>query len=350
MRPHSRLQVALVVAGVLALSACRTVLSAGEWAASPALQVAGADESENCDEQPHRVAPLAGGRKLRIGSWNMLYLGPSEKTPQEKRDPRALAEYVRLSGASVLALQEIGVQSDGADPRSSTLDALFDDLRSRGGGDWTYVLYGDVEKDANQFVGLAWDRRVVRMVEKPVPLEVEERLPPSVIPFVPAPFGSDVPMRRPFAVKLATAEGTDLVFVPVHLAARVETWFFEDATAHREVEAEIIAEALGRLVGRLHDRDVVVLGDFNVERATEEVSDALLERGWRDLNCAGIETYKWGLPLDRMFVPNDQPEFGVSPNFWRVVPPDVASWKEFEERYSDHLMVVADVLVGADDD
>src|SRR5205814_6233238 len=91
------LPTAATLALALAAASCRSALTVAEWAASPIIQT-----GETCKEQPPRVPPLATDRKVRMGSWNMHYLGPSEKTPVEKRDPRALAEYVRLSGASVL--------------------------------------------------------------------------------------------------------------------------------------------------------------------------------------------------------------------------------------------------------
>jgi endonuclease/exonuclease/phosphatase family metal-dependent hydrolase len=340
-----------LLAAALSAASCSTARSTGQWAGGPVLQFVGLDGSETCEDQPHLVPPSASKETLRIGSWNMLYLGPSEKTPVEKRDPRDLAEYVRLGGAQVLALQEIGVQI-AADGRASnpTLDAMFDDLRARGAGDWTYVVYGDAEKDRDQFVGLAWDRRAVRQVGEAMPLDLDCETPSGPIPFLPWPNFSGAPMRRPIAVKLATRQGTDLVFVAVHLPARIETFFLEDATAHREVEADAIAKEMDHLVAEFHDRDVVVLGDFNVELATEKVAEALLKKGWRDLNCMSLTTYKWGMALDHVFVPNDQPEFALRPDFAVVAPPGVKSWSEFEERWSDHLMVVADVLVGPDDD
>src|SRR5439155_8192936 len=123
-------------------------------------------------------------------------------------------------------------------------------------------------------------------------------------------------------------------------------YFFEDAAAHRGVESAAIAKELDHVMAEFHDRDVVVLGDFNVEVATGKVAEALVKKGWRDLNCMNVPTFHIGLPCDHVFVPADQPEFALRPDFARVVPPDVKSWSEFVERYSDHLMVVADVLVG----
>ncbi len=49
-------------------------------------------------------------------------------------------------------------------------------------------------------------------------------------------------------------------------------------------------------------------------------------------------------------MPSGEPEFGLSPNFATVVPAGVASRADFVERYSDHLLVVADVVITSDDD
>src|SRR5207247_5755831 len=170
-------------------------------------------------------------------------------------------------------------------------------------------------------------------------------------PLIPLPVHTEVWMRKPFAIKLSAGPGlTDMVFVPVHLTARIEMYFFEDATAHREEEARVLAKRLGGLREQFHDDDVVVLGDFNIELPTEHVSDPLEKAGWRDLDCADLPTFEWGTALDRFFVPRDQPEFALDPNFARVVPAGVNSWSEMVERYSDHVIVVAEVLAARDGD
>lgn len=324
----------------------------GSWVGSPLFQVAGADpEAGDCDEQPRPVAPVASGRRLRIGSWNLHYLGPSEETPHETRDPGTLAAYVRSSGVSVLALQEIGVSEASASPRSPTLDAIFEALDA-GGADWTYRLFCNPE-DLTQCTGLAWDRRVVTETAEPMELDID-RTPPGILPglaFLTAAIESDLWLRRPVAVKLSAGPGrTDLVFIPVHLKSHIETFFFEDSASHREAEALRLVARLDDVAGALGDRDVVVLGDFNIGVATESVNTSFTEGGWRDLNCARLTTHRFGFALDRIFVPSGEPEFGLDPNFATVVPAGVASWEDFVERYSDHLLVVADVLITSDDD
>ena len=92
-----------------------------------------------------------------------------------------------------------------------------------------------------------------------------------------------------------------MVFIPVHLSARIELYFFEDATAHRAVEADVLAKLLDAVEKRFDDRDVVVLGDFNTEMASEDIGEALVKRGRRDLNCANAATYEYGMPLDRFY-------------------------------------------------
>jgi endonuclease/exonuclease/phosphatase family metal-dependent hydrolase len=334
---------------VLLLAAgCGTSGSAADWVASPVLQFADEADGEDCRDHPPRAAPLAGGRCARIGTWNMHYLGPSEETPEETRDPARLAEYVRRGGASVLAMQEIGATDTPEGPRNATLDAIFRRLDETTGADWTYVLFGAEDRD--QFVGLAWDRRVWSQVGDARPLDVEGDAP-GLFGFIPLPIVTKLWPRPPHAVKLSAGPGlTDVVFVPVHLLSRVELWFFEDATAHRTAEATALAEALLVVRDELRDRDVVVPGDFNIEFATDHFTDALLEHGWRDLNCANLGTHHLDMPLDRIFVPDDQPEFGLVRNFARVVPPEATSWMDFVSRWSDHQMVVADVLIGPDDD
>lgn len=336
----------------LAAGGCSTPRAVASWIGSPLLQFAGAgSQAGDCDEQPLHVAPAASKERLRIGSWNLHYLGPSEKTPHETRDVRAIASYVRSSGVSVLALQEIGISAESDSPRSPTLDAIFDELRADG-ADWTYRLFCTPE-GLTQCTGLAWDRRVVTETADPMELDVDTT-PPGILPglsFLTAAIEPDLWMRRPVAVKLSAGTGrTDLVFISVHLKSHIETFFFEDSAAHREAEALRLVACLDDVAGVLGDRDVVVLGDFNVGLATESVGASFTERGWRDLNCARLTTHEYGFALDRIFVPSGEPEFGLVPNFATVVPAGVESWDEFVERFSDHLLVVADVLITRDDD
>ena len=344
---RSRALVAAVI-GAAGLCGCSSVRAAAEWIASPAFQAVGADSSDDeCEEHPHRVPPLATDRKLRIGTWNMHYLGPSEQTPDERRDLGRLAEYIRLSGVSVLALQEIGVCSAG-EATNPTLDEIFLRLGDLTGGDWTYVLFES--EDPTALVGLAWNRKVWKQVGRARPVNAVGDAP-GLFGFIPLPLASKLWPRPPFAVELSAGDGlTDVVFVPVHLATRFELYFFEDGTAHRTAESASLAKALPDVMDEFHDKDVVVLGDFNIELATEGATEALLDGGWRDLNCADYGTHHLDLPLDRIFVPDDQPEFGLPGNFFRVIPPEAKSWLDFTDRWSDHLLVVCDVLIGRDDD
>jgi endonuclease/exonuclease/phosphatase family metal-dependent hydrolase len=344
---RSRALVAAVI-GAAGLCGCSSVRAAAEWIASPALQAVGAEETDDdCEEHPHRVPPLATDRKLRIGTWNMHYLGPSAETPREERDLGRLAEYIALSGVSVLALQEIGVCSAG-DGGNPTLDEIFLRLGDLTGGDWTYVLFGS--EDPAALVGLSWNRNLWKQVGRARPVRADGD-PPGLFGFIPLPLVTKLWPRPPYAVELSAGDGlTDVVFVPVHLAARIELYFFEDGTAHRTAEADSLAEALPGVIEEFHDRDVVILGDFNIELSTEGATEALLAHGWRDLNCANFGTHHFNLPLDRIFVPDDQPEFGLPRNFFRVSPPEATSWLDFADRWSDHMLVVADVLIGRDDD
>jgi hypothetical protein len=140
------------------------------------------------------------------------------------------------------------------------------------------------------------------------------------------------------------------VFVPVHLTARIETFFLvEDATAVREAEGSALAARLASIRRRFRDRDVVVLGDFNTDLVGEDVTEDLVLQGMRDLNCRDVATYSWGMPLDRILVPRAEPEFARS-GFHVVAPPRGMSWEEFEDHCSDHAIAVCDVIVMPDDD
>src|SRR5262245_3325241 len=44
---------------------------------------------------------------IRIGSWNLAWLGPSNHTPAERRSAEDLAQYIARSGAAIISLQLI---------------------------------------------------------------------------------------------------------------------------------------------------------------------------------------------------------------------------------------------------
>src|SRR6266566_1871095 len=152
-----------------------------------------------------KVAP----EMLRIGSWNMAWLGPSNHTPAEKRTPDDLAQYIARSGAAVISLQLVG-QSPETTFRNRTLDGIGDILRREGQGDWEYLLFPTQSPEQSGCTGVMWDKKWVTLVEKPYAIPIPRNLK-----------GLDETViwdRLPHAVKFSTGKN-DFVLIPIHTRA-----------------------------------------------------------------------------------------------------------------------------------
>ena len=286
--------------------------------------------------QPAIDDPVPPGH-LRIGSWNLDGLGPSQEFPRERRTPENLAAYITQSGAAVLALQGVG-QTPGTNRRNATLDQVFNTIKDQGYGDWQYVLFPTQSAQQSQLTGLAWNKHLVRMEDEPFAVPVER----GSFALDGAPFWD----RLPHAAKFRAAGGSaDFVVISVH--TRNLGMAGEDPS-HRVHEIQRLALALDQVRSKLGDRDIILIGDFNTRAASETTATYLKGRGFRDLNAADHVTYMSGLPLDRAFVPADQKEFTPATSI-RTVKPKVGR-EAFKADFSDHYMITFDLNAAADDD
>lgn len=298
--------------------------------------------------RPSGTAPAS----IRIGSWNIEWLGKPERRSGlgagTAQSPEDIADYILASGASVLALQEI-IATDRADgsPRSRELDAALAAADRRADAAWRYLLFPGRDP-GDQLTGVAWNSRVVGVT----PLAPEGRR----VPVKPGrgPQGSPLWSRAPFALQISSGAGrTDFTVVVVHMKADYEGQFAE----HRAMEAGRLAEALPAIRGTFKDLDVVVLGDTNMPRSGEAAQAAMEAAGLIDLNIKAEATHWRGGLLDRIFVPADQPEFAAASGgrTFEVMSDrylDPRRWdpRDFKRRLSDHDMVVTTIAVMADDD
>lgn len=319
----------VAVCGVLA--ACSAVAML-ERATARTLYVVAPENAEATAARRDGDAPLL------VGSWNMLYLGPSAQTPEEPRSPEQVAGYVADSRVAILAVQEIGQSPDLEPRRNAFLDRMLPALDEKTGGDWTYVL-GSPQYSVNSMCGILWDRSRI------------DALTPEGIDLHPADAGSTSAHGMvmwdslPLAVHFSHGPGrTDFSVVVVHLQSDLGGPL---APRHRELEAKGLATELERLRRTLGDDDVICVGDFNAGDSGAACLEPLLALGLVDLNAADVGTFVHGLPYDRIFVPADQDEFTRS--FYVAIRSDTDAG-EFEAQYSDHHLIATAVLVGTDDD
>ena len=104
------------------------------------------------------IAAQTHADEVRIGSWNIEWLGFPDKRARPGKDnpqrPEDLAEYIHSTGVDVLALEEIGVDADKSPWTSQELEllqrALLDKYQER----WSYVIFPKTSypEDTEDFV------------------------------------------------------------------------------------------------------------------------------------------------------------------------------------------------------
>jgi hypothetical protein len=288
-------------------------------------------------------------RNVRIGAWNIEWLGQPNKrygkSQGNLQKAEDLADYIIAARVEALALEEICPTNlndpEGYDPETDgPLDSLV--LRSaleivskRTKSEWTFRLFpsSGTTRSTNQLTGIAWDASALTVLGESWPVIAYEK------------GQSWTWYRPPWATAFSTGEGmTDMIIIPIHMKA------FEESAPRRAKEAEELVGALNKFEG---DPDIMIIGDSNVHNPDEEALAIYKAAGFIDLNRRGLSTHVGEVPLDRVFIPNDQPEF--SKKFFHVFSkPYMARRRlkptDFSVRYSDHYMVITTVKAGEDDD
>jgi predicted extracellular nuclease len=268
--------------------------------------------------------PIGLAEDVRIGAWNIEWLGFPDKRGRPGKDvvqsPESLAKYISESQVDVLALEEIGVDKHSSPWTSQPLDAVMLELKKSTGSEWKYVLfakadYPDGTEDfvvRGQHTGLAWRTDKASMVGQPfrVPTGKNEA------------YGIKFWERGANAVKLSFGDKkTDVVFVPIHLKSNRNDVNPDDkqfTEKQRLEEVKVFVDKLADLKKHFQDEDIVVLGDSNFLAPEDGSSELLAKAGLVDLNAddAGT-TAAWGTgytsaPFDRIFVNKKQSEFAKS--------------------------------------
>ncbi|HEX2062613.1 MAG TPA: endonuclease/exonuclease/phosphatase family protein [Thermoanaerobaculia bacterium] len=287
----------------------------------------------------------AGQEVVRIGAWNIEWLGAAHKRgagnagiPQNASD---LATYIIASRVDVLGLEEI--TRNGPDDTNRTMTAALKLVRQKTGNTWEHVLFDKPNGDRDQRIGVAWNTARARLVGDPVKIDV-----PNDTQGV-----SELWERHPHAVKFSFGEGkTDVVLVVLHMKSNRSS--VPPPVRRRELEAGTLVAALPQVRSAMDDEDVVLIGDANVLSADEIAARIFTDADFIDLNAddEGTHVSTDTPPFDRIFVPQDD-EFEDS--IQRVFDsafrqPRQMSLKQFRRRFSDHFMIMTKVKVLEDDD
>lgn len=290
--------------------------------------------------------PLCGQEPevVRLGSWNIQWLGRPDRRGGSAQDASDLAKYIQASKVDVLALSEVSCNSDdGPLPTNTTLTRAFAQIKESTGQEWKHLLFlKEDATDKDQLCGVAWNTAKVKMVGWPYQVPIR-RWGPSAFVWT----------RHPHAVKFSAGEGkTDFVVIPVHMKSNRGG---EEATSkQRAEEAKTLVRNLGGIQNHFKDDDLVILGDFNMLRCTEMGHARYTQNGFRDLNAA--DAWTWikdamyaAAPFDRIFVPDNQFEFDDC-TFKVCKTHHLADEPTFRSRVSDHYLVLTEVRVHVDDD
>ena len=304
--------------------------------------------------------------KLRIGALNIEWLGNSDRRSGTgvgvTQSPKDIAGYIKASGVSILALEEIS-DDDGvaATLTNKTLDAALAVLNAGDEAKWKYRLFPkhpDAENPTWQLTGLAWNEAVATPVPGTAGSADGYRLKLKVPDGVAAGTATKPVFERwATAMKFSAGKGkTDVVVIPVHMKSNRPAFPGQDVVTQREVEAKMLLATLADVASQFADEDIIVLGDTNVLKRDEKAVAAFTSAGFVDLNSADLPTYlsgSWQNPFDRAFVPNPAgnaraKEF-ASPRFDVFRHPGMTT-AEFRKNVSDHRMIRLTVEVSEDDD
>ena len=300
-------------------------------------------------------AAAADAQELRIGSWNIEWLGkPDDRSGAGKdiaQDPGDLADLIVTSRVAVLGVCEIVSNISGRPIRSREIEATIEAIRKKTGDGWQYVLFPG-RNDGDQLTGVLWNARVVT-AETPSdkPFDTTKDIPWAVpVGKGRSSQGSGLWNRPPHAMKFSSGKGkTDFVIVVLHMKAD----YNGDFAQHRKEEADALVAAIPATRKQFHDEDIVLVGDTNCSGDHEPAIISMERAGFFDLNGAHRATHWRGGSMDRQLVPSAQPEFAghgfdvVSDSYMNKRGIDA---REYKRRFSDHFMVVGTIKVMPDDD
>ena len=238
---------------------------------------------------------------IKLGSFNIERCG--SRTPGQQ--PIAIAEHIDLSGANILALQEIDVTDTEADDaatpedetkRNSVLDTVFALLNAEGDTEWKYELFENrTPGDTSQLCGVAWNAKVIN-----------RDTPAFAVPIT----GSNSDRiwdRRPHAVKFQYQDKTDFVLIPVHMKSNFGS--AAQGRRIRKLEAEALVSKLDDVADHFDDEEIIVGGDTNILDQDEQSAMEFADADYRDTNSLDKTTFIGsgsGAPFDRFFVADKQ--------------------------------------------
>ncbi|GAB4159549.1 MAG: hypothetical protein Fur0037_26730 [Planctomycetota bacterium] len=178
---------------------------------------------------------------LRIGTWNLEFLGCRKDHPRTEADLQRIADFVREMRVSVLACQEVC----GEAPLADLARRIGPSFRSVLGttGDWN-------DGKTRQSIGFVWDDSEVELLSCSEMLDLPREQS-----------GLPVFHRVPVTACFRSRDGgVDFRAITVHFKAGQK----ETDEKKREIEVSLLRDRIEALLrDPAEDHDIVVLGDFN---------------------------------------------------------------------------------------
>ena len=270
--------------------------------------------------------------RLVLASWNIENLDG-----ERKQNPDQLARHLALTGAQVIALQEI--HDTGPGLSNPKLEEALAQLE----GDWTYRLFPNkAPNETARLCGIAWDKKAV------TPVGESFRVPILDDP------SDDYPIwhRHPHATKFRSIMSgkSDFILISIHQKSNGRPKGKDEFYTRRQraLEGKTLVEALPLVQKHFGgEKDIIIVGDTNCLDAAEPSLASYRDSGLRDLNLLDHNTHLKGrAPFDRFFVSSDQPEFAHS--YQMVLSP--TDRRSHEERISDHYLILTQMELMNDDD
>ncbi len=287
----------------------------------------------------------APAKTVRLGTWNIEWLGNAAKRKKPAQKPEDIARYLIASKVDLLSLNEITDDAGGDTPASKTLTETLKLMAKETGKEWKHLLFpSETPEHKDQLCGVAWNTDAVKLVGKPYRIPIR-RTPTD---------GDDFWRRHPYAVKFSFGDKkTDVVLIPLHQKSNSRGGVTKMSKV-RAAEAGALVRALGAVQNHFKDDDLIILGDLNCLLREEPALLRYRAAGFRDLNFTDDLTWiKERIydpaPFDRILVPDEQPEFKDC-RFTVFREHSFASEREYRQQLSDHYLVYTDIKVMDDDD
>lgn len=300
--------------------------SAARWEAALAAVEAGRSEARTKAVQSAAARP--GLAPLRLGAWNLEFLGNRSDPPRTDADMKAIAEFIRGMGVQVLGVCEI----NGAGPLRELCRLL--------GPQWKFAIgtSGQLGSEGQIAPGVLWDDSRVEMLGAGELSSLREGTSSGTL------FHRE-PVTATFRDR---AGGPDFRVIMVHLKAGRTPEDFD----RRGGELKSLRAYLERLTGDAReDDDIVVFGDFNQDVSSPE--SRILEDGafsrYLTRSGAGRSIIHFDRQIDNI-VPLGSFEEINERSFEIHNKQGLRDPEEWRRVYSDHFPVTVDLEAVSDDD